>query len=166
MRKILCILITLLLLAGCEKEKTKEMEIPDFRGFKADVYTVINDVKISGSAVYTELDGLVLTLTSPESLKGMEIICKDGECKTNLHELSFSVSYKNLPPISLPSGLMVCAQNAKTAIIENGYYVITDNGYTYQLYIDENGFKKLSTDGTDILYFENFHYFYHTDGTD
>ncbi|MBR2954501.1 MAG: hypothetical protein IKC45_08975 [Clostridia bacterium] len=158
MRKILCILVMILLLAGCEKEKTKEYEIPDFRGFKTDVYTVINDTKITGSAEFTELQGLVLTLTSPESLKGMEIICKDGECKTNLHTLSFSVLYENLPPNSLPTSLMACAESAKTAIYENGYYKFSVNGHTYQLYIDENGFTKLSTDGNDILHFENFKY--------
>lgn len=158
MKRILCVFMMILLLAGCEKEKTKEMEIPDFRGFKTDVYTEINDTKIMGSAVYTELNGLVLTLTSPESVKGMEIICKDGECKTNLHELSFSVSYKNLPPNSLPSSLMACAENAKTAVYENGYYKFIVNGYTYQLYVDENGFKRLSTDGNDILHFQNFQY--------
>lgn len=158
MKKILCVFIMILLLAGCEKENTKDVEIPDFRGFKTDVYTEINDIKITGSAVYNELNGLVLTLTSPESVKGMEIICKDGECKTNLHELSFSVSYENLPSNSLPTSLMACAENAKTAIYENGYYEFIVNGYTFQLYVDEKGFKKLSTDGTDILHFENFGY--------
>ncbi|MBQ4572366.1 MAG: hypothetical protein IJA80_03720 [Clostridia bacterium] len=148
----------ILLLAGCEKEKTKEYEIPDFRGFKTDVYTVINDTKITGSAEFTELQGLVLTLTSPESLKGMKIICKDGECKTNLHTLSFSVLYENLPPDSLPTSLMACAENAKTAIYENGYYKFSVNGYTYQLYADENGFTKLSIDGNEILHFKNFEY--------
>lgn len=158
MRKILCILIMVLLLAGCEKEKTKETQIPDFRGFKTDVYTEINDTKIMGSVEFTELQGLVLTLTSPESLKGMEMICKDGECKTNLHTLSFSVLYENLPPNSLPTSLMACAENAKTAVYENGYYKFSVNGYTYQLHIDENGFTKLSTDGNDVLHFENFKY--------
>ena len=158
MRKILCILFMVLLLAGCEKEKTKETLIPDFRGFKTDVYTEINDTKITGTATFTELDGLVLTLTSPETLKGMEIICKDGECKTNLHTLSFSVLYENLPPNSLPTSLMACAENAKTAVYENGYYKFSVDGYTYQLYVDENGFTKLSTDGNDILHFENFEY--------
>ncbi len=158
MRKILCVLFVILLLAGCEKEKTKGNEIPDFRGFRTDVYTEINDTKITGTATFMELDGLVLTLTSPESLKGMEIICKDGECKTNLDTLSFSVLCKNLPHNSLPTSLMVCAENAKTAMCENKYYNFTANGYTYQLCVNEKGFAKLSTDGNDILYFENFEY--------
>lgn len=158
MKKLLCILVMILLLAGCEKEKTKETEIPDFRGFETDVYTEINDTRITGTATYTALDGLVLTVTAPESLKGMKIICKDGECKTSLHTLSFSVLYENLPPDSLPISLMTCAENAKTAICEKGYYKFTVNGYTYQLYTDENGFTKLLTDGKEILHFENFEY--------
>ena len=158
MKKILCILVMLLLLAGCEKQKTKEIEIPDFRGFKTDVYTEINDTEIKGTATFTELDGLVLTLMSPESLKGMGIICNDGECKTSLHTLSFSVPYGNLPPDSLPVSLMACAENAKTAIYEKGYYKFTTSGYTYQLYVDENGFTKLLMNENEILRFENFQY--------
>ena len=88
----------------------------------------------------------------------MEIICKDSECRVNLHELSFSVLYENLPPNSLPTSLMACAENAKTAIYENGTCKFTVNGYTYQLYMDENGFIKLLADGSDILHFKNFQF--------
>ena len=160
MKKFLCVVCAILMLSGCGLEKSKEgkNEIPDFTGFSADVYTEINDIKVSGSAEYTELDGLVLTLTSPETLAGMEIICKDSECRVTLHELSFSVLYENLPPNSLPTSLMACAENAKTAIYENGTCKFTVNGYTYQLYMDENGFVKLLADGNDILHFKNFQF--------
>ena len=78
MKKILCIFICVLLFAGCEKSpKEVENEIPDFYGFRTDVKTMVNDVNISANAEYTELGGLVLTLTSPESVKGMKIIIID-----------------------------------------------------------------------------------------
>jgi hypothetical protein len=160
MRKLLCVLIVFLLLAGCEKEKTKENEISDYRGFKTDVYTEINDIKIKGCALYSEPDNLVLTLTSPESVKGMEIICKDGECKVNFHELSFLIAYEHLPFNAIFVSLITCAQNAKSATYENGCYKFKVKEYTYQLYIDEEtrNFQNLMVDGTEILYFDNFEY--------
>ena len=135
-------------------------EIPDFRGFKTDVYTEINGIKISGSAVYSELDGLVLTLTSPDSVNEMKIICKDGECKVTLCELSFSVLRGHLPFNSVIVGLVACGENAKTSIYENDSYKFTANGYTYELYVDEETkcFQKITSDGKDVLYFENFKY--------
>ena len=162
MKKILCVICTILMLSGCGivNSKEDENEIPDFMGFSTDVYTEINDTKIEGSAKYTELDGLVLTLTSPETLVGMEIICKDSECKVDLHKLSFSVNYMNLPFNSIIVSLMACGENAKTSIRENECYKFSTNGYTYQLYLDEttNNFQKLMLDGNTILVFENFQY--------
>lgn len=162
MKKLLCVMVAILIMSGCGRINSKEnkKEIPDFRGFKTDVYTVINDTKISGSAVYSELDGLVLTLTSPDSVNGMEIICKDGECKVNLQELSFSVLCEHLPFNSMIVSLVACGENAKTSIYENGVYKFIANGYTYQLYVDEETkyFEKIVADGKEILHLENFEY--------
>lgn len=162
MKKFLCILIVILLLAGCEKTISKDNKktIPDFTGFKTGVYTEINDIKIMGSATYSELDGLILTLTSPESLKGMELICKDGECKVDFQELSFLISYEYLPFNAMCVSLMACAENAKTATYENGYYIFRTADSTCQLYVDgETGcFQKLVSNDENILGFENFRY--------
>ena len=69
MKKLLCIFICVLLFAGCEKTKEAENEIPDYYGFTTEVETVVNDISISADAEFTENDKLVLTLTSPESVK-------------------------------------------------------------------------------------------------
>lgn len=163
MKKILCIIVCILLLAGCGKNISKEVEyeIPDFNGFGADVYTVVNDVKICAHAEYVEFDNLTLTITSPESVKGMEIICKDGECKINLNELSFLISDEQLPFNALCVSLKNCVENIKTAVAENGYYTYTVNGYNCHLYVDDETkhFQKLSVNGTDALFFENFQYY-------
>ncbi len=160
MKRFLCIIFVILILTGCEKEKTKESEIPDYRGFETDVCTEINEMKITGYAVYSEIDGLAFVVTSPESVKGMEIICKDGECKINLHELSFSLPYERLPFNAIFVSLMACSENAKSAICENEYYKFRSKEYTYHLYVDEEtkNFQKLMVDGNVILTFENFQY--------
>ena len=101
MKKFLCIFICILLFAGCEKTKESQNEIPDFYGFKTDVKTVVNDISITANAEFTEIDKLVLTLTSPESVKGMKISIKDNECTIDYHSLSFSVLLKSMPFDSL-----------------------------------------------------------------
>ena len=55
MKKLLCILICILLFAGCEKTREAENEIPDFYGFNADVKTVVNDINISAKAEFKSL---------------------------------------------------------------------------------------------------------------
>ena len=141
MKKILCVIYAILMLSGCGIVNSKEdkNEIPDFMGFSTDVYTEINDTKIEGSAKYTELDGFVLTLTSPETLVGMEIICKDSECKVNLHELSFSVNYMNLPFDSIIVSLMACGENAKTSTYFSKAYAGWQHNFGFQKFPIYNG---------------------------
>ena len=163
MKKILCVFVCILFLAGCGNQSTKEVEnkIPDFYGFGTDVYTVVNDVKICAKAEYTSFDKLVLTFTSPETVKDMQIICKDGECEVNLYELSFLISNEQLPFNSLCVCLKSCAESIKSATAENGYYSFVSNGYKCKLYVDDETkhFQKLAVNETDILFFENFKYY-------
>lgn len=163
MKKLLCVLVCILLLAGCNNNNAKEVEneIPDFNGFKTDVYTDVNGIKISAYAEYSVIDELVLTITSPESAKGMKIISKDGECKVDFQELSFSFSDEYLPFNAVCVSLKSCAENIKTATAENEYYSYSINGYNCHLYVDDETkhFQKLTVNGTDTLIFENFEYF-------
>lgn len=166
MKRFLCIFICVLLLAGCEKSsKEVKDEIPDFYGFRTDVKTVVNDVTISASADYTELDGIVITLTSPESVKGMKMVIKDGECKILYHSLSFSVPVNSMSFDSLCVSLNACAENVKTAKRENDYYVYSFNGNTYHLYADNETkqFKNIKVNENDVITFENFQFIYGTD---
>ncbi len=166
MKKILCLFICILLFAGCEKKsKEVENEIPDFYGFRTDVKTVVNNVTISANAEFIELDCLALTLTSPESVKGMKIIIKDSECKILYHSLSFSVPLNSMPFDSLCVSLDACAKSIKTARKENDYYVCSSNGNTYHLYINDetNCFRKITVNENEIITFENFQFLYGTD---
>ncbi len=166
MKKLLCIFICVLFFAGCEKNpKEVENVIPDFYGFRTDVKKIVNDVNISAIAEYTELDGLVITLTSPESVDGMVIKIKDDECEILYHSLSFFVPVKSMPFDSLCVSLNNCTQSAKTAIYQNDHYVYSEDGYTYNLYVDNETktFHKITVNENEIITFENFQFIYGTD---
>ena len=166
MKKFLCIFICILLFAGCEKS-SKEVKdvIPDFYGFRTDIKMVVNDVNISANAEYTELDGLIISLTFPESVKGMKMVIKDGKCEILYHSLSFSVPVNSMPFDSLCVSLNACAQSAKTAEYRIDHYSYSYNGNTYNLYVDNetNHFKKITVNENEIITFENFQFIYGTD---
>ena len=67
------------------------------------------------NAEHDEVLGLSVTLMSPASVKDMKIVCKDGECKIDFHELSFVIPHKKLPFSSFFVALEACAENIKTA---------------------------------------------------
>ena len=166
MKKLLCIFICILLFAGCEKgSKEVEYENPDFYGFKTTVKTIVNDVSISANAEYTELNGLVMTFTSPESVNGMEIKVKDDECEILYHSLSFFVPVSSMSIDSLCVSLNACAKSVKTATYQNNYYVYSYDGNTFHLYMDNetNFFQKITVNEKEILTFENFQFLYGTD---
>ncbi len=140
--------------------KENKNEIPDFLGFSTDVKTTVNTVDLWASATYNEITGLSVIMNAPESVKGMKIVCKDGECKIDFQELSFVITHKKLPFTSFFVSLESCAENAKTSILENDCYSYNVNGNVCRLYVDEETkhFQKLSINGNDVLFFENFQY--------
>lgn len=163
MKRVILVFVFVLFLAGCQTQKNKELEneIPDFYGFSTDVYTVANDVKICAKAEYTSFNELVLNFTEPETVKDMQIICKDGECEVKLQELSFFVSRDNLPFNALCVCLESCGENIKSATNENGCYTFMSKGYKCELYVENETkkFQKLAINGTDVLFFESFEYY-------
>ena len=162
MKKLLCVLLCILFLSGCGKINTKvnENEIPDFIGFSTDVKTTFNTVDLRARATYNEIAGLSVVVNAPESVKGMKIVCKDGECKVDFQELSFIISHKKLPFTSFFVALESCAENAKTSTPEDDCYSYGINGNLCCLYVDEETkhFQKLSINGSDVIFFENFQY--------
>lgn len=159
MKKLLCILLCIVLLHGCEKEKDNKNEIPDFVGFKTKINTIINDVKISAEAEYESFGKLILTFSLPESVSGMQITLVDGEYSVKYDDLLFSVSADKMPYSMLGEMIVTCAENIKTSTVENNNYIFLSDNHTYKMILNESkGFKTLTVDNIYIIEFENFEY--------
>ncbi len=159
MKKLLCILLCIVLLHGCEKKKENKNEIPDFIGFKTKINTIINDVKISAEAEYESLGKLILTFSLPESVSGMQIILVDGEYNVKYDDLLFSVLAENMSYNMIGEMIITCAENIKTATIENNCYIFLSDNHIYKMILDESkGFKTLTIDNTYVIEFEDFEY--------
>ena len=156
MKKLLCAFLCILLLAGCEDSGNNENEFDDFCGYRAKIRAVVNDVTILADAEYDLLNGLIVTLRAPESVNGMIVKIKDGECAINFHELSFSFFSSVLPPHSPLISLERMGRSFCTVEECEGYGKLVCDNESYYLYADENGFYKLSTEYSDILYFDDF----------
>ena len=159
MKKLLCFLLCIVILQGCENKKEVKNQIPDFIGFKTDVNTTINDVKISAKVEYTSFAQMILTFSLPESVNGMKIVFKNEEYAITYDDLTFSLSEGSVPFSMVCEMIKVCAENIKSASFMNDTYTFNLNNHIYKLITDEKGdFKKLTVDEMYIVYFENFEY--------
>ncbi len=160
MKKLLCFLLCIFLLHGCENKKEVENKIPDFYGFKTKINTIINDVKISAEVEYESFDKLVLTFSLPQSVCGMKIELKNGEYNITYEEMSFCVSKDGLPYSAVCNIIIACAENIKLATYDNDIYTFISNGHLYNMEIDETtkGFVKVMVDETYTIDFEEFEY--------
>jgi hypothetical protein len=159
MKKLLCFLLCIVLLHGCENKKNAKNEIPDFTGFKTTVNTTINDVKISAEAEYESFDKLVLTFSLPKSYEGMQITRMGDEYTILYDDLTFPVSAEMMPYTMFGEFIMTCAENIKAATVENDGYVFTSDNHIYKMTLNEsNGFQKLTVDGVYAIEFEDFEY--------
>lgn len=159
MKRLLCFLLCILFLQGCESKKEVENKIPDFIGFKTDINTTMNDVKISARVEYMSFDKLVLTFSLPESVNGMKIYLENDEYTLTYDNVVFSVSENSMPFSMICEMVKVCAENVKSATFEKNLYTLAYNGHIYKLTTDEkSNFQKLIVDETYIVYFENFEY--------
>lgn len=144
---------------GCESKKEVKNQIPDFIGFKTDVNTMMNDVKISARVECMSFDKLILTFSLPESANGMQIIFENDEYTLTYDDLAFSMSEDSVPFSMVCEMIRVCAENVKSATCEENLYTFTCNGHRYNLVTDgKSNFQKLTVDEIYIVYFENFEY--------
>lgn len=162
MKKLLCVFTCLLFLAGCTNFKTKENEarLPEFAGFKADVYTIVNEVKISAYTEYLSVEGLILTFSLPLSVKGLCITCQGEEILIRYNEIETVLNRKNLPYSMLCNCIYDCAENSLSAVVTDGCATFVLNNHRYELYVEDEtmNFQKLVTDNGCTVYFENFEY--------
>ena len=159
MRKLLCILLCIFILHGCENKKEVENRIPDFYGFKTNVNTTINDVKISAKAEYESFGKLVLTFYLPESVNGMQIVFENGEYSVVYDDLLFSISDNNVPYNMVAKMIMTCGNNIKSSTVKDNEYTFSSVNHIYKLVTDESErFEKMTVDNAYIMEFEDFEY--------
>ena len=126
----------------------------------------INSVEICGNVKYIMADGLYFDFLLPETLKGAEIICRDGEYHIEYNDLSVTFQGEKLPFNMVCKALETCVNNVQGATPEidaiNQQLIYTYNAENHicKLYteIETKHFLRLSIDGEDVLIFENFEY--------
>ncbi len=159
MKKLLCVILCIVFFHGCENKKEVENKIPDFYGFKTNINTTMNDVKISAKAEYESFGKLVLTFYFPESVNGMQIVFENGEYSIIYDDLLFSVSKDNVPYNMVAEIIRTCGENIKSATVKDNEHTFSSVNHIYKLITDETkGFKKITVDNTYIIEFEDFEY--------
>lgn len=168
MKKVLCILLCILLLGGCRTIKTKDLEKEplNISGFATVVKTKINNIEICGNARYAVSDALYFDFVAPETINGTRVVCRDGEYEINFNDLSISLAGEKLPFNMVCNALETCINNVQgsTPQLDNAtnmlVYTYNAQNHLCRLYTEQETkrFIKLTIDGLDILFFENFEY--------
>lgn len=158
MKKLLCICLCFLFLAGCAKKQDVKTEPLTFSGFNAVVNTDFNGVTISSNVSFDFANGYEFSFASPETLKNLKVSGKDGEFTLSGEKLTLSLQSAKLPPSMVCRALCDCI-NA----VSGAYPVKSSDGtreYAYSvdkipcvLYTDENNnFKKLLVGGQEFIF--------------
>ena len=168
MKKILCIFICIIMLGGCSVEKIKEVkkEPLEISGFNTIIKSTLNNVQISANAEYVPYQYLNFTFTSPETIKDMQILCSNGEYTVNMNKLSFTFTSEKLPFNMICRTLETCINSVQGISPETDteldllVFSYNADGHICKLYTEKETrkFVKLSVDGNDLLFFENFEY--------
>lgn len=168
MKKILCIFICLILLGGCSFEKIKEVkkEPLEISGFNTVIKSNFNSVQISANAEYVPFQSLNFTFNSPETVKDMQILCSNGEYTVNMNKLSFTFAGDKMPFNMICRTLETCINSVQGVTPEKDpqtdllVFSYNADGHICKLYTEKEtrNFVKLSVDGADLLFFENFQY--------
>lgn len=173
MKKFLCSLLCLLFLCSCTDLKSKDVENEplSISGFTCTIRTTFNDLSITANTQYTLPNTITLEMTAPETVKDMQINCTDGVYTVQYKGLELTVDGDKMPFNMVCRGIEECINNAqgKTPIkdekSESLVYSYTTEGHTCQLFVnpETKAFEKITVDGIDTLFFENFTYIYGTD---
>ncbi len=168
MKKILCIFLCLIMLGGCSTLKIKDVkkEPLEISGFNTIIKSNVNNVQISANAVYIPFQSLNFTFNAPETIKDMQILCSNGEYTVNMNKLSFTFTGEKLPFNMICRTLETCINSVQGVLpeadAETDLLVFSYNadGHICKLYTEKEtrNFVKLSVDGIDLLFFENFEY--------
>lgn len=168
MKKVLCIVVALMLFGGCGMLNTKDVKKEPliFSGFNAVVTTEINGITISGNAECYVVGSLNFEFIQPETVKGATIVCNSGEYKIQFQDITASFPSEKLSFNMVCRALETCIDNVQGKTPETDkqsdmlVFSYTAENHLCKLYADSEtkNFIKLTVDGTDTLYFENFKY--------
>lgn len=161
MKRLLCICLCFLALAGCAKKQDVKAEPLTVSGFNAVVMTNFNGITISSNVSFDFAKGYEFSFSSPKTLENITVSGKDGEFTLTGEKLTLSLRGEKLPPSMVCRALYDCI-NA----VSGAYPVKNSDGtreYAYSvdkvpcvLYTDENNnFKKLLVGGQEFI-FESF----------
>lgn len=166
MKKLLCICLSLLFLAGCAKKnnvKNIKNEPLVLSGFNAVITTDFNGIAISSNVSYDPAGGYNFSFNSPKILENLTVSGKDGEFTLSGETLTLNLQSDKLPTSMICRALNDCVNAV------SGAYPIKDGAglfeYAYSvdkvpcvLYTDENKiFQKLLVGGQEFI-FESFSY--------
>lgn len=135
MRKLVISFICILLLAGCGKKAPAPVTVK----FTCDFSAEYNGMTFAGSLRRDMAGTLALSLTSPESLAGMELTWDGNGATVSLGALQYTVEAE-LPQTAVPRLVLAAlddlfyAASAGTLTAQNGnlYGRVGDYAYTVQ----------------------------------
>lgn len=163
MKKLLCICLCFILLAGCAKKQDVKSEPLTFGGFNAVVNTDFNGITISSNVSFDFAKGYEFSFASPETFKNLTVSGKDGEFTLSGEKLTLSLQSTKLPPSMVCRAISDCINAVSGAYPARKTDGTLEYAYTIDktsciLYTDENkNFKKLLVGGQEF-YFESFSY--------
>lgn len=156
------------MLGGCGTLKTKDLEKEplNISGFNTVVKTQINNIEICGNARYVVSDALYFDFFAPKTINGTKITCRNGEYQIDFNGLSVSLAGNKLPFNMICNALETCVNNVQgtTPQIDSAtnqlIYTYNAENHLCKLYVEKEtkNFIKLTIDGADVLFFENFQY--------
>ncbi len=163
MKKLLCICLCFMLLAGCAKKNDVKTEPLTLSGFNAVITTDLNGIEISSSVNFDFANGYKFVFDSPKLLKNLTVSGKDGEFTLSGEKLTLTLQTDKLPPLMVCRAISDCI-NA----VSGAYPVKTDDGlFEYAYYVDnipcrlytdaDKNFKKLIV-GSQEFIFKSFSY--------
>lgn len=163
MKKLLCICLSFMLLAGCAKKNDVKIEPLTVSGFNAVIRTELNGVTVSSNVSYDLTGGYEFTFTYPKTLENLTVSGKDGEFSLSGEKLTLTLQSNKLPHSMVCRALSDCVNAVSGAypsvnesgLLEYGYSV---DGVPCVLYTDKNKiFKKLAVGAQEFI-FESFSY--------
>lgn len=141
--------------------KAKPLE---YSGFSCCAYTEKNEIKIRANVNYSQADGLSFSFSEPESCKLIKGTCSVEEIYLQMGKSEVTVPRDKMPDDSIISALAAVTERVNNVEVlrdkdgEPFKFDFSRNNHRYVVYLnsDADAFVKLTIDGRDRIFFENF----------